>query len=98
MLKGGGGRSTTSIEVVLTLALEVLAILKGGLKVKFPNFKWVGDYVPGKLLPCLEGVGGKQFRTCNFQRPLRVINDHSLIQPYWPQRVWLKGGGGGGGN
>ena len=36
MLKGGGG--TNSFEVVLTLALEVLAIAIGGRR-KFPPFK-----------------------------------------------------------
>ena len=50
MLKGG----TKSVEVVLSLELEVLAILTGGRK-KFPSFK----KVPQKDLPFLsEMVGG----------------------------------------
>ena len=44
MLKGGGG--TTSFEVVLTWELEVLAIVMGGGRKKFPPFKvrlrWLG--------------------------------------------------------
>ena len=74
MLKGG----TKSFEVVLTWELEVLAILMGGGRKKFPPFKRGVQ----KVLPCLEGGGGaKSFRPVIFpfcSHPLPVINDQSL--------------------
>ena len=60
MLKGG----TTRFEVVLTLELEVLAILKGDAN-SFHPLKGEGGGMARKVLPSLEG-GGKKFQSQDF--------------------------------
>ena len=60
MLKGAGG--TKGFEVVLTSELEVLAIVMGGGRKKFPPFKvrlrWLGAVLqyPGKIYSFLFSI------------------------------------------
>ena len=76
------GGSTISVEIVLTLELEVLAIVfgGGGGAKSFHPLKGEAQ----KVLPCLAGGGGGtqtvlDLRFCHFVAPpLPVINDQSL--------------------
>ena len=55
-----GGRGTTSLEVVLTRELEVLAILKGAQNVSTLNKGWGGGGGASKSFTLSWGGGGGQ--------------------------------------
>ena len=94
---GGGGGDTKRFELVLTLELEVLAIVMG--REGFPPFKrcmcvcvWGGG--AQTVLPCLEGGGGgaaNNFQAHNFFHfvaPLPVRGDVNILYSRMTKTCW----------